>query len=168
MPIRETFFGNTARHLASLPLCRRRLEKALASMYKPLAHAPPVTKVNLSPHPTSITHRPPQLGSAKLLAFRFKISSRGVVAHEERVEDDGALDRLEDVRAAAVDGLQRPTPRVPAVAVRERGHGQGVDGRPAQESRRQRAAPQRLGARRLVVHDVGGGVSLCGEIKSQA
>ena len=103
MPIRETFFGNTARHLASLPLCRRRLEKALASMYKPLAHAPPVTKVNLSPHPTSITHRPPKLGSQKLFAFCVEASSRVFLAHEERIENSGAMDRLEDVSRPAVN-----------------------------------------------------------------
>ena len=99
------------------------------------------TKGLLPPHPTSITHRPPQLGSAKLLALRVEASSRVVVAREERVDDGGALNGLEDVRAAAVDGLQRPTPRVPAVSVRERGHGQGVDGWSAEEPRRQRAAP---------------------------
>ena len=78
------------------------------------------TKGLLPPHPTSITHGPPQLGSAKLLALRVEASSRGVFTREERVDDGDALARLEDVRATAVDGLQRTTPRVPAVAVRER------------------------------------------------
>ena len=61
------------------------------------------TKGNLSPHPTSITNRPPQLGSAKLLALRVEASSRGVVAREERVEDGFALDRLEDVSRPTVN-----------------------------------------------------------------
>ena len=43
-------------------------------------------------HPTSITHRPPQLRSTKFLALRVEASSRRGVAHEEGVEDSVALD----------------------------------------------------------------------------
>ena len=95
------------------------------------------TQGHLPSHPTKITP-PPQLGSAAPRASR-----RSGLARRRRprgAEDGGALDRPRTSARPSIESSARR--RVRAVAVREHGDGQRVDGRPAEEPRRQHSAPQ--------------------------